>query len=73
MLNSSTKAQTAKQLTKAKTAKQITITQRPDRSGCVARPSLTALEDRSSIPDAGNNNILVPNWPTKVAQCVRLA
>jgi len=31
----------------------------PDPSGCVARRSLTALEDRSSIPDAGNNNVLV--------------
>jgi len=28
-------------------------------SGCVARRSLTALEDRSSIPDASNNNLLV--------------
>jgi len=30
-----------------------------DPYGCVARRSLTALEDRSSIPDAGNNNVLV--------------
>jgi len=39
-----------------------------DPSGCVARRSLTALEDRSSIPDAGNNNVLVTrsDWPTLV-------
>jgi len=28
-------------------------------SGCVARRSFTALEDRSSIPDACQNNVLV--------------
>jgi len=35
-------------------------------AGCVANRSLTALEDRSLIPDAGNNNVLVykSDWPT---------
>jgi len=37
-------------------------------SGCVTRRSLTALEDRSLIPDAGNNNVLVikSDWLTLV-------
>jgi len=30
-----------------------------DQSGCVARRSLTVLEERSSIPDAGNSNVIV--------------
>jgi len=35
-------------------------------SGCAARRSLAALEDQSSIPGAGDNNVLVTksNWPT---------
>jgi len=37
-------------------------------SGYVARRSLTALENRSSIPDSGKNNVLVTrsDWPTLV-------
>jgi len=31
----------------------------PGPSGLVARRSLTSLEDPSSIPDAGNDNVVV--------------
>jgi len=37
--------------------------------GCVARRLLATLEDQSSIPGAGNNNVLVTksDWPTLVS------
>jgi len=36
---------------------------------CVERRSLATLEDRSSVPGAGNNNVLVTksDWPTLVS------
>jgi len=47
----------------------INVTQPGCGPGCVTRRSLAMLEDRSSIPGAGNNNVLVTrlDWPTLVS------
>jgi len=44
-------------------------------SGCVTRRSLATLEDRSIIPGAGNNNVLVrptrSDWQTLVSSVLQ--
>jgi len=47
--------------------KRLNYTERSP--GCVARRSLATLEDRNSIPGAGNNNVFVTksDWLTLVS------